>query len=238
MDRQKLLIADSSEDFPQALARLLQERYEVRCSQSGKETLELLRSYQPGLLILDLMLPELDGISLLRTAHTSGLKPNVLVISRFFNDYTLTVLDQLGIRYAIRKPCDLHATADRIADLIGQTSSDTPAGDLKPRILTLLHTLHFSPKHDGYTYLLEAIREMSRNPGQSITKELYPAVAAICGCSPGQVERSIRTAIASAWKLSDPQVWAKTFCLDPESLSKRPTNAEFIVGSVELLRRN
>jgi len=235
MERRKLLIADSSEDFPAALVHYLQNQYDIRCCQSGKEALELLSSFQPQLLVLDLMLPELDGVSLLKSAAASGLNPNVLVVSRLFNDYTLTVLGQLGIRYAIRKPCDIQATADRIADLITQPVSHSPIVDLSPQILTLLHTLYFSPKHDGYTYLQKAISAMARNPGQSITKELYPTVAALCGCSCGQVERSIRSAIAAAWKASEPQVWIDTFLLDPNVPPKRPTNTEFIVRSLEIL---
>lgn len=238
MERKKLLIADATDDFPIALTQFLQDQYEICCCQSGKKTLALLESYQPDLLILDLMLPELDGISLLQAAAASGLKANVLVVSRMFNEYTLNFLGQLGIRYAIRKPCDLRATADRIADLISQPDSHAPRSDPTPKILSLLHTLQFSPKHDGYTYLQKAIVEMSRNPGQSVTKELYPTVAALCHCSGGQVERCIRTAISAAWNACDRQVWINTFSLDPFTPPKRPTNTEFIVRSIEILRKS
>lgn len=236
MDKQKILIADADDVFPLALTQLLRERYEVRCCQSGKHTLELLHSYQPDLLVLELMLPELDGISLLQSAVASGLKLNVLVISCLCNEYTMEILGPMGIRYAIRKPCDLNAAVNRITDLIRQPNTAVSIADMRQRILTLLHTLNFSPKHDGYTYLQEAIAEMARNPGQSITKELYPTVASICGCTRSQVERCIRTAISAAWKATDYQLWMKIFDLDPNTAPKRPTNTEFIVRCVEILR--
>lgn len=237
MERPKLLIADGNDDTPDVLTQLLQDKYEIRCCESGKDALALLRSFRPDLLVLDLMLTELDGISLLQTAAASGLKPNVLVLSSLYNPYVLGLLNRLDIQYAMRKPCDLDATVERIADLIHQTSPHASVADLRPRILSLLHALHFSVKHDGYTYLQEAIVKMAQNPGQSITKELYPAVAAICSCSAGQVERSIRTAIAAAWKATDPQQWIRIFDLDPRTVPKRPTNSEFIVSSLEVLSK-
>lgn len=237
MERHKLLIADNSDDFSVTLTHFLQSRYEIRSCENGKEALELLRIFQPDLLVLELMLPELDGISLLQAAAASGIKPNVLVVSRMFNDYTLNFLGQLGIRYAIRKPCDLQATADRIADLITQPVSHTPIGDPAPRILALLNTLRFSPKHDGYLYLQKAIAEMSYAPGQSVTKTIYPTVASLCGCSSSQVERCIRTAIGAAWKATEPQLWTETFGLDPGIPPKRPTNSEFILRSVDVLHK-
>lgn len=237
MERRKVLIADASEDFPNALISAIQDKYDIRFSQNGKEALNLLSAFRPHLLVLDLMLPELDGLSLLQAAAASGSLPNVLVISRMFNPYTLNFLGQLDYCYAIRKPADLQAVQERIADLIMLPSSRTSAADPGSKILTLLHTLKFSPKHNGYAYLQKAIAEMSRNPGQSITKELYPTVASLCGCSGVQVERSIRTAISAAWNASDPQIWVQTFDLDPGIPLKRPTNAEFLVRSVEVLPR-
>ena len=75
MDARKLLIADGNEEFRRALAAELQGAYHVRCCDDGKEALSLLRSFAPDVLVLDLMLPGLDGISLLQSAAASGLVP-------------------------------------------------------------------------------------------------------------------------------------------------------------------
>ena len=63
-----------------------------------------------------------------------------------------------------------------------------------------------------------------RDPGQSVTKELYPAVAALCGGTAVQVERSMRSAIAAAWVRGDEQLWQMYFPGEAE----RPTNTSFI----------
>lgn len=238
MDRPKLLIADADDVLPQALTRLLQDRYEIRCCQSGKQTLELLHTFRPDLLVLELMLPELDGISILSSAVASGLKLNVLVVSGLCNQYTLEILCRLGIHYAIRKPYDLQAVVNWVIELISHPGSQPPVTDLRPRIPELLHTLQFSPKHDGYLYLQEAIAQKAQNPGQSITKELYPAVAAVCGCTSVQVERCIRSAITAAWNACSHQLWMETFGQDGSTPPKRPTNSEFIARSVEHLTKS
>lgn len=178
MDARKLLIADGNEEFRRALAAELQGAYHVRCCDDGKEALSLLRSFAPDVLVLDLMLPGLDGISLLQSAAASGLCPMVLVTSRFYNDYVLTALGELSVGYMMRKPCDIPATAARIGDLSRQirTPLVTPP-DPQTQVTNLLLSLSVPSKLRGYAYLREAIPMMLKDPDQPITKVLYPAVA-------------------------------------------------------------
>ena len=97
MDRQKLLIADGTEDFRLALSEILQETYHVCSCQNGKEALALLRSFQPDVLVLDLMIPGLDGISLLQAASSEGICPMVLATTRVSNSYVLDSAYRLGV---------------------------------------------------------------------------------------------------------------------------------------------
>ena len=228
----KLLIADCNEDYRLALAEALQGRYHVLCCRSGKEALEILRSEQPQVFVLDLMLPELDGITLLETAVAEGIYPKVLASTPLLTGYVLDAAERLGIGYLMRKPCDVRAAAARVGDL---------SRGMKPAVLTQeprsfvseqLLTLSISTKHNGFGYLTEAVLLMAKDPGQSITKVLYPAVAKICGCQKGHVERSIRNALEVAWDHRDTAVWKKYF---PDAL-RRPTNAVFISRLAEELR--
>lgn len=171
MDARKLLIADGNEEFRRALAAELQGAYHVRCCDDGKEALSLLRSFAPDVLVLDLMLPGLDGISLLQSAAASGLCPMVLVTSRFYNDYVLTALGELSVGYMMRKPCDIPATAARIGDLSRQirTPLVTPP-DPQTQVTNLLLSLSVPSKLRGYAYLREAVPMMLKDPDQPITK--------------------------------------------------------------------
>lgn len=239
MDAMKLLIADGNEEFRRALAAELQGAYHVRCCGDGKEALSLLRSFVPDVLVLDLMLPELDGISLLQSAASAGLCPMVLVTSRFYNDYILGALGELSVGYMMRKPCDIPATAARIGDLSRHIRAPrvTPP-DPQTQVTNLLLSLNIPSKLRGYAYLREAIPRMMKDPDQPITKVLYPAVGAVFGCKGTHVERSIRSAIDTAWKQRDDRVWQRYFRVGSDGVIPRPSNAAFISRLADALRLN
>lgn len=239
MDALKLLIAEGTEDFRMALADTLRGAYHVRVCADGLAALEHLRSFMPDVLVLDLMLPGMDGISLLQTAAGAGLKPMVLATTRFVNDYVLESMARLGVGYLMVKPCDVRATAARIADLsqrIREPLFTQP--DPKTYVSNLLLALGVPTKLNGYGYLREAILLMKEDPSQPITKELYPAVAKLCGCEPEHVERSIRSAINAAWSHRDEQLWRLYFQPDGTGAVRRPTNAAFISRLADSLKMN
>lgn len=229
MEMLKLLIADGTEEFRHSLADALRGAYYVRTCCDGREALEQLRSYAPEVVVLDLMLPGLDGISLLQQAAACGIHPMVLATSRFVNDYVLEAVDRLGVGYLMLKPCDVNATVARISDLsqrIRQPVLGKP--DLRTHVSNLLLALGVPAKLRGYAYLREAVLLMAARPGQSITKELYPAVGELCGTTAMHVERSARSAITAAWEHRDAQLWGLYFPPDGSGCLSRPTNAAFI----------
>lgn len=112
-----LLIADSSEEFCNSLIDALQGNYRIQTCRTGKEALEILRTSTPDLLIMDLMLPELDGLTLLQVLADSGIRPTVLATTRLANDYVIATSTKLGVEYLMVKPCDIRAIAKRVRDL-------------------------------------------------------------------------------------------------------------------------
>lgn len=236
MEVRKLLIADGTEEFRLALADMLRGAYHIRTCRDGLEALELMRSFEPDILVLDLMLPGMDGISLLQTAAAAGMRPVVLATTRFVSDYVMESIDRLGVGYLMVKPCDVRAAASRIGDLTQQLRPpQVTRPDPKTHVSNMLLALGIPTKLRGYAYLREAVLIMARNPGQSITKELYPAVAAVCGCAACHVERSARSAIETAWQRRDEKIWRMYFQPDGEGNLRRPTNASFISRLSETL---
>lgn len=224
----KILIADSSEEFRLALEDCLKGLYYVRTGREGNETLDLLRSYDPDILVLDLMLPGLDGISLLQAAAESGFRPMVLATTRFVSSYVLEAADRLGIGYLMVKPCDIRATVARIADLGQRINSPVLAHpDPRSEVSNILLALNIPTKLRGYNCVREAILVMARDPHQSVTKEVYPAVAAACSGTSAQVERAIRSAIRASWKNRSESMWRMYFPVQNAS-GCCPTNAAFI----------
>ena len=231
MEMLKLLIADASEEFRQSLADQVRGAYRIRVCREGHQTLEALLSYKPDLVVLDMMLPGLDGVSILETVHHSGLHPIVLAVSKWNSDYTIRAASRYGVGYMMTKPCDVKAVAARLKDLAEQAA---PAQIMTPEprtvISNILLDLGFSTKLQGYGYLREAILEMTENPGQSVTKILYPTVGKTCGANRTQVERSIRSAINKAWEQRNEAMWKLYFPASSDGKVQRPTNAVFIAA--------
>lgn len=238
METCKLLIADGTEEFRLALQAALPGSYEILSCTGGKEALALLQTDAPDIMVLDLMLPELDGISLLQAAAAYGRMPIVLATTRFVNDYVLESLDQLNVAYLMVKPCDVQATVSRILDL-SQRVHPRADGLREPQsqAADLLLRLNIPTKLKGFSYLREAIPLMVTDPSQSITKELYPEVARICGSRATHVERSIRSAIESAWSIRNAVIWEQYFPSGSGGSPRRPTNAAFITRLADCLRR-
>lgn len=240
MEKRRLLIVDSSDDFQMALQNELQHDYLVKTCFDGKEALSLVDRFYPDILVLDLMIPLLDGISLLEALRAAGRLPTVMVITTLSTNYTMQSLSRLNIGYIMVKPIEIHAAVERIRDLDQQMRDSTVAvPDYRFQAGELLISLGFLSKHRGYHYVLDAIVSMAEKPGQSITKELYPAIAAKHNCEQANVERSIRTAIEFAWKQGDRALWLQYFPQKPGSTSSRPTNSHFIsrMASVLLMKK-
>lgn len=237
MDKRRLLIADSSEDFLQALTEALCQDYRILCCQDGREALTLISSFQPHLFLLDPMLPSLDGISLLEAAVAAGQTPIVMTVCSHYTEYMTHALYRLKVGYLIRKPCDIHALVDRIRDLDHQSEQPfRSAPDPQHRTGELLLTMGFVPKHRGYAYLCCAIVAAAHQPDQSITKELYPRIAATFNCEQASVEHSIRTAIEAAWKKGSRESWLQYFPPELGYSANRPTNHNFITRMAGVIR--
>ena len=227
----KLLIADCNEEYRTALAAALNGQYHVLCCRSGSEAFTLLNQEHPDILVLDLMLPELDGLTLLERVSANGIRPMVLAATPILSDYVFSCAQRLGIAYLVRKPCSIEAIACRIQDLSCRLKAPQPKEDPVNYVSSLLLSLNISTKHNGFAYLRESILLMAKDPAQSVTKMLYPAVAHICSCQKENVERSIRTALDKAWDKRDEEIWQKYF----PNARQRPSNAVFISRLAEAL---
>lgn len=236
MSKLKLFIADASGGFCENLAQTLSDTYQIETATHGAAALEAIMHLKPDILVLDLMLPELDGISLLQQCALQGIFPTVLATTGFVSDYVLQAVKDMQIGYLMLKPCDIGAVTARIHDLAQRFFRPSfPHVDPRSHISHVLLNMGFSPKLRGYSYLREAILLMAENPWQSVTKELYPAVAGRCGATVIQIERSIRSAIICAWAQGDGRIWQLYFPKTEIGFSQRPTNAAIISRLAELI---
>lgn len=233
----KILIADSAEEFCSALSDILGKSHQVRTASEGPAALQLLESFRPDVLVLDMMLPGLDGITLLQRAHARDIHPAVLAIVCYSSDYVINACSRMSVDYIMMKPCDIDAAVARINDLPQRTAGlAAPLPDARELISNILLQLGIAAKLRGYAYARESILQMRKDPSQSITKEIYPVAAAISpGATTIQVERSIRTAVLNAWQKRDDAVWQLYFPPDDSGTVPHPTNGAFICRLADYL---
>ena len=227
----KLLIADSSEPYTDALRAVFEKEFDLQICQDGETALERLMEFQPDVLVLNLMLPFKDGLTVLQeSAHKPGV---ILAITPFVNGYIQQVAEGLGVQYIMIMPT-VNSLRVRLMDLIATTIA--PKEDLNAQTAVLLHSLNFLTHLDGYQQLCIGIPIFATTPGMRLSKELYPQIAQHFHLPDARtVEHSIRKAIASAWVRKDPTVWAKFFPPDASGEIPCPTNKEFIAHIAEHL---
>lgn len=231
----KILIADAVEESAAALAEALRERCTVRICTDGETASVLLRDFAPDILVVDLLLPKTDGLSLLQDMPREAGRPMVLVQTNLVSPYVMERLGRLKVDYVVCKPCALQALEARIADFLAQLGEGTSAPSaVGQRPADLLIRLGFSVKLDGFTYLSEAIPRFAADPDQSITKELYSRIGALYGKDGTLVERCVRSAIEKAWQNRDEGIWRQYFGYGADRILTRPSNGAFIARMAQI----
>lgn len=229
----KLLIAESSSVFASALYKALEKDYRIQVCADGRRALELLADFRPDILIINLMLPDTDGLTVLQqTAFHPGI---ILAVTPYMCSYVGRSIVELGVDFTMIAP-SVKALTFRLEDLI-RTYSDTPdRRDLAAMTMHHLRLLNFSTHLDGYRQLCVALPLYAKDSQQLMTKELYPTVAKLCGSKDGRtVEHSIRNAICAAWEHRDMAIWRKYFRPGPSGKLSCPSNKEFICRLAEML---
>ena len=226
----KLLIADASEPYTDALSDIFRHEFELKICHDGETALEMLLSFTPDILILNLMLPFKDGLTILQeSAHRPRV---ILAVTPYANSYIEQTAINLGVQYIMIMPT-VNSLRVRLMDMIANTISPTP--DLSAQTIIHLHALGFQTHLDGYRQLCIGLPLFAAATGMRLSKELYPAIAEHLGnLDARSVEHSIRKSITNAWSQRDPVIWAKYF---PGHTGEHlcPTNKEFLSRIAEIL---
>ena len=252
----RILIADPNQDF----CRLISEAFAretdlevVATAQDGMEALSLLTEQKPDLLLMDLVLPKLDGLELLRRLPETGVHCSIIVLSGFFNSKVISDCSSRGVDYFMPKPCDTAALLGRIRQLRGnpdvnrvpaagvdcrqQSVTRRQDADLEAVVTDIIHEIGVPAHIKGYQYLREAIILTIKDMDMinAVTKVLYPEVAKKFNTTPSRVERAIRHAIEVAWDRGDIETLQKFFGYTVSNIKGKPTNSEFIAMIADCL---
>ena len=249
MQKLKLLVADGNAEFRALVSETLKGADDIEIvggAKDGQEALQMLEAHSPDVLLMDLVLPRLDGIGVMKGMKTKSAA--VIVASSFINDAISAEVMSLGARYFILKPFDLGGLADRVRSVAGQpregkalfhdNRSIRSDIELETRITAIIHEIGVPAHIKGYQYLREAIMVAVRDRDAvgAITKVLYPAVAKTFSTTPSRVERAIRHAIEVAWDRGDLETLQSFFGYTVSHVKGKPTNSEFIAMIADKLQ--
>lgn len=123
----RVLVVEDQRDLASLLAlNLRHEGLDVRTVEDGREALPTVRSWQPDLVILDLMLPGMDGFEILRGIRGDGRDVPVLILSARGEEQDKIRGFRLDADQYVTKPFSLVELLERVHALL-RRSTRTPA---------------------------------------------------------------------------------------------------------------
>ncbi|MBB6635512.1 sporulation transcription factor Spo0A [Cohnella thailandensis] len=265
MQRIEVFLADDNREFTNLLSEYIEEQDDmtvIGVAYNGEEVIRQLEENRivPDVMILDIIMPHLDGLGVLEKLRELNLSPmpKIIMLTAFGQETITQRAVQLGASYYILKPFDMDVLANRIRQLAGAavstpaisaSSSSTitrsativPIGkpkNLDANITSIIHEIGVPAHIKGYQYLREAITMVYNNIEilGAITKTLYPAIAEKFKTTPSRVERAIRHAIEVAWTRGNIDSISHLFGYTINIAKSKPTNSEFIAMVADKLR--
>lgn len=262
----KVMVADDNKDFTCLLKDYLDNEEDIEVVSvlnNGEEVIENIPKLQPDVVILDIIMPRIDGLGVLEWAYRGNGRnmPKFIVLSGLGQDKITHHALNLGASYYMVKPFDMEILISRIKHYkddveveINQLSNSKYSLDAKGKTLNdmteefdetvilkvteLIHIIGVPAHIKGYHFLRDAIVMAVHNMDivNSITKLLYPAIAFNYKTTPSRVERAIRHAIEVAWSRGSVDTLNDLFGNTINAGKGKPTNSEFIAMIADKLR--
>lgn len=246
----KVMIAENSTEFSKECESLLVSygMDVVLVKKDGNELISQIGRQYPDLVLADVFMPHSDIIGVLDyvSKMENGKKPVVFAMCSFDNPLLESQTLERGASYYFIKPFTAELLAKRIVQFTGYRSSLLPGeisevmnyNELEMMVTDIIHQIGVPAHIKGYNYLREAIMLSVNNPDiiNSITKQLYPAVAKKFQTTSSRVERAIRHGIEVAWDRGNIDVLNSYFGYTIHVGRGKPTNSEFIAMIADKLR--
>lgn len=247
-----VIIADDNQSTVSEISDYLKTQQDINvaaCAYDGAEALELIRMINPDVVILDMIMPKIDGIRLLRLLNAEKeITSKVIMYSVSSNSRYMQLTEELGVNYYLLKPQPCEYICDVIRDVcdshsFSQGERHTPSihskyDDLEACVTEYIHELGVPAHIKGYQYIRTAIMMVVENMDllNYITKQLYPSIAKQYSTTPSRVERAIRHSIEVAWIRGNQETMNEIFGYTVHTGKGKPTNSEFIAMVADRIR--
>ena len=247
----KIIVADDNRNLCEMLQNYFQGQEDINIvgvAYNGLEAWELIQTKEPDVIILDVVMPNLDGLSVLEriNAQTTMKRPKIIMLTAFGQESLTHQAMMLGVDYFILKPFDLDVLSKRIRSLTQDIPSSMPTQfsasaspivtsvgnglNLNAEVTTIMHQISIPAHVKGYQYIRDAILMVVEDVSLlgAVTKELYPGIAKKHNTASSRVERGIRHAIELAWVRGQTDTLKRIFGYSMNIERQKPTNSEFI----------
>ncbi|MGM9969894.1 MAG: sporulation transcription factor Spo0A [Anaeroplasma sp.] len=255
----KIIIADDNKELLEMISEFLKMQSNVQIVKTfsrGKDLLEHLETESADILLLDVFMPEIDGVTVLNELKENPKyhRPTKVIMLTAFNTENIMIkASSLGADYFVVKPIDLNNLQKIINNLLAESTKKGISYNLKDinrqdnqisdesldkEITDLLHEIGVPAHIKGYMYLRESITMVYNNVEilGGITKILYPTVAKKFKTTSSRVERAIRHSIEVAWNRGNVDAISQIFAYTISYNKSKPTNSEFIAMIADKLR--
>ena len=260
----KILIADDNLEFVSTLITYFNTQEDVEIvatAKDGQEAYNKIIMERPQVVLLDVIMPHLDGLGVLEKLISSNVElPICIMLSAVGQDAVTTQAINLGAQYYILKPFKMDVLMKRIRELVNvpqpkQLNKPLVIKDIKPnyininnqatkeeileiKVTNIIHEIGVPAHIKGYQYLRDGIMMVVNNIEviNQITKQLYPDLAKKYKTTPSRVERAIRHAIEEAGNRGQIETVESIFGYTVNSNKGKPTNSEFIAMIADKLR--
>jgi len=241
----KTLIVDDNKDLLTMISNFLNEREEVEvvdAVSNGYECLEVMKEKDVDVLILDLIMPNLDGLGVIKELKKKNNDVKIILLTAFGQEFVVNKVMDYEIDYFILKPFSLLNLVNIIIDVSKDVnkvmSAKLEALELEKDISSFLHEIGIPAHIKGFKYLRECITMVYNDNDLlgRVTKILYPDIAEKHKTTASRVERAIRHAIEVAWNRGNFDLIEEMFSYSVNVNKAKPTNSEFIALVADRLR--
>ena len=266
LEKISVLIADDNQDFSCTLSNYINAQSDMEVigmAKDGNEAIDIIANTTPDVVLLDVIMPHLDGLGVLENINIikKDKKPTCIMLSAVGQDKITQKAVELGAEYYVVKPFDIELLIKRIRDIkffkpvqgnninlmsreqkqqyieLSEDSSKKEE-NLEALVTNIIHEVGVPAHIKGYQYLREAIMMVVNDIDviNQITKSLYPKIAYKFNTTPSRVERAIRHAIEVAWGRGQQEAVEQIFGYTISAAKGKPTNSEFIAMIADKLR--
>ncbi len=251
-----VLVVDDNKRITNLLKEALEREEDIRVAgtaSDGEEALKMIALLQPDVVLLDLIMPKIDGLGVMEQLKTreNCYQPQIIVVSAVSQESVTENAFALGAAYYILKPFDTRVIVSRVRAVgvdgekdskvistVFENKSRRLSDYLESDVTDIIHEIGVPAHIKGYQYLRDAII-FSVNDAEmlgSITKVLYPAIAKKHNTTSSRVERAIRHAIEVAWSRGKMDTIEELFGYTVNSGKGKPTNSEFVALIADKIR--